>query len=191
MRVKLLLIANMLMVVGAIQAPAASLAVDQAMRDFGVQLPKVRKPAPEFSLPKLDGGHISLADARGKLVLLHFWATWCVPCRHEMPLLHHMEQGMDNAEFRMICINVDRGDSDGVRTFIDTVSPQFHTLLDPDGAVRNRYAVRGLPTTYLIGRDGKIIGRIIGERDWTSPEAKNILEILLSGGMGGNKKETR
>jgi len=106
-------------------------------------------------------------------------------------LLHRMEQGMDNAEFRMICINVDRGDSDDVRTFIDTVSPQFHTLLDPEGTVRNRYAVRGLPMTYLIGRDGKIIGRIIGERDWSSPEAKNMLESLLSSGRPGNKKETR
>ncbi len=179
MRIKLFLIASLLMVVGATQAPAAPLALEQLMRDFGVQLPTVRKPAPEFSLPKLGGGRTSLADARGKLVLLHFWATWCVPCRHEMPLLHRMEQGLDSAEFRMICINVNRGDSDDVKAFINQVSPQFHTLLDPEGAVRNRYAVRGLPMTYLIGRDGKIIGRIIGERDWSSAAAKHILESLI------------
>jgi len=178
MRIKLLLIASLLMVAGAIQAPAAPLDVEQLMRDFGVQLPNVRKPAPDFSLPKLGGGRTSLSEARGKLVLLHFWATWCVPCRHEMPLLHGLEQGMGSAEFRMICINVDRGDSDDVRSFIDKVSPAFHTLLDPEGTVRNRYAVRGLPTTYLIGRDGKIIGRIIGERDWASPEAKSLMKTL-------------
>jgi len=179
MRIKLLLIASLLMVAGAIQAPAAPLDVEQLMRDFGVQLPKARKPAPDFSLPKLGGGRTSLSEARGKLVLLHFWATWCVPCRHEMPLLHHMEQGLDAAKFRMICINVDRGDSDDVRKFIDTVSPQFHTLLDPEGSVRNRYAVRGLPTTYLIGSDGKIIGRIVGERDWSTGAAHAMLAALL------------
>jgi len=181
MRVKLFLIAILLMVAGAIQAPAAPLNVEQFMRDFGVQLPKAHKPAPDFSLPKLGGGQTSLADARGKLVLLHFWATWCVPCRHEMPLLHSMEQGMDVAKFRMICVNVDRGDSDEVRAFIDTVSPEFHTLFDPEGSVRNRYAVRGLPTTYLIGPDGRIIGRIIGERDWSSALAQSMIRALIQG----------
>jgi len=186
-RIRLLLIASFLMLVSgsarAVEAqaePAAS--VRQMMIDFGVQLPQQRKPAPLFSLPKLGGGEISLADARGKLVLLHFWATWCVPCRHEMPLLHRMEQGMNADSFRMICVNVDHGDSDEVRQFIDQVSPQFHTLLDPEGSVRNRYAVRGLPTTYLIGRDGKIIGRMIGERDWSSPAAQAMIRALLQQG---------
>jgi len=190
MRAKLLLIVGLLALAGAIDAPAAPLSAEQMMQAFAVQLPKRRKPAPDFTLPKLGGGQTSLAAARGKLVLLHFWATWCVPCRHEMSLLHHMEQGMDATRFRMICINVNRGDSDDVRAFIDTVSPEFHTLLDPEGSVRNRYAVRGLPTTYLIGRDGKIIGRIIGARDWTSPEAKSMLESLLgSDEFGGSKPE--
>ncbi|MDQ6982796.1 MAG: TlpA disulfide reductase family protein [Mariprofundus sp.] len=182
----LLLISCMLMLVGAVETPADPVgSAHQLMRDFGVQLPKERKPAPLFSLPKLGGGEVSLADAYGKLVLLHFWATWCVPCRHEMPLLHRIEQDLDAQKFRMICVNVDRGDSDDVRRFIDKVSPAFHTLLDPAGSVRNRYVVRGLPTTYLIGQDGKIIGRIIGERDWTSPAAKFMLEALLrSDGYG-------
>jgi len=175
------------MPVGVYETPAAP-ASEQLMRNFGVQLPKVRKAAPEFSLPKLGGGHTSLADARGKLVLLHFWATWCVPCRHEIPLLHRLQQGLDASKFRMISINVDRGDSDGAGSFIDTVSPEFHTLLDPEGTVRNRYAVRGLPMTYLIEGDGKIIGRIIGERDWASPEAKNMLESLLEREINEHKK---
>jgi len=179
MRVKLPLFISLLMVVGATCAPAAPLAVEQVMRDFGVQLPNVRKTAPDFTLPKLGGGQVSLTDFRGKLILLHFWASWCVPCRHEIPLLHNMEQSMDAAKFQMISINVNRGGHDDVQDFINKVSPEFHTLLDPAGSVRNRYAVRGLPMTYLIGSDGKIIGRIIGERDWASPAAKNMLESLL------------
>jgi len=191
MRVKLLLIASLWMAAGASSAPADPLAAEQMMLDFGVQLPKVRKAAPEFSLPKLGGGHTSLADARGKLVLLHFWATWCVPCRHEIPLLHSVEKALDADNFQMICVNVNRGGSDDVQAFIDKVSPRFHTLLDPEGSVRNRYAVRGLPMTYLIGRDGKIIGRIIGERDWTSAAAQRMLESLLGSDRYGNKKERK
>ncbi len=179
MPVKLLWMVSLLVLVGAIQAPAAPISTAQMLRDFGVQLPRQRKPAPVFSLPKLGGSQTSLADARGKLVLLHFWATWCVPCRHEIPILHHLAQRLNADQFRMMCINVNRGDGSDVQAFIDQVSPQFQTLLDTDGSVRNRYAVRGLPTTYLIGQDGKIIGRIIGERDWASPEAKSMLESLL------------
>ena len=188
----LLLISCLLMLVGTIAAPADPAgSADQLMRDFGVQLPKVRKPAPLFSLPKLGGGEISLADARGKLVLLHFWATWCVPCRHEMPLLHRIEQDLDAQKFQMICVNVNRGDSDDVQRFIEEVSPAFHTALDPAGSVRNGYAVRGLPTTYLIGPDGIIIGRITGERNWTSAKAKSMLESLLRSQVYGSEKESR
>jgi len=159
-------------------APAHAATLAQLMTDFGVQQPREHKPAPAFSLSGMGGEHKSLSDARGKLVLLHFWATWCVPCRHEMPLLHALEAS-DIDGFRIVCVNVDRGNKDTVKTFMDKVTPHFHTLLDPDGSVRNRYAVRGLPTTYLIGSDGKIIGRIIGERNWTSPKAKAMLESLL------------
>ncbi len=169
---------GLLVSAGAFEAPAEPATAEQMMLDFGVQLPKQRKPAPEFTLQKLGGGEVSLADFRGKVILLHFWATWCVPCRHEMPLLHALEKsGID--DFRILCVNVDRGNQDTVKTFIDEVTPHFHTLLDPDGAVRNRYAVRGLPTSYLIGRNGEIIGRMIGERDWSSPAMNEMLRLLI------------
>jgi len=191
MHVRLLLMVSLLVSAGALKAPAAPVTAEQMMLDFGVQLPKQRKPAPEFSLQKLGGGQLSLTDYRGKLVLLHFWATWCVPCRHEIPLLYSMEQRLDAGLVRIIYVNVNRGDSGSVQTFIDKVSPQTQTLLDPDSTVRNRYAVRGLPTTYLIGQDGKIIGRIIGERDWTSAAAQRMLESLLGSDRYGNKKERK
>jgi len=180
MHVRPLLVACLLVVswVAEVRADPA-ISVQQMMADFGVQLPKQRKAAPLFSLPKLGGGQVALADARGKLVLLHFWATWCGPCRHEMPLLHSMEQVLGSGNFRMICVNVDRGDSGAVQDYLDKTVPQFHTLLDRQGMVRNRYAVRGLPTTYLIDGDGKILGRIIGERDWQSDEAKRMMQGIL------------
>ncbi len=178
MLARLLLLAYLCLPTGAVAAPVMQTA-EQIMRDFGVQLPKQRKPAPDFTLPGLAGGEVRLSDYRGKLVLLHFWATWCIPCRQEMPWLHAMEKTMPASEFRMICVNVDRGSRELVRSFIEEVSPSFHTLLDPEGLVRNRYAVRGLPTTYLIGPDGTMMGRMIGERDWTSEAAQHMLNFLL------------
>lgn len=179
--VKGLLVA-LLVLVGAASAPAAP-ATEQMLRDFGVQLPKEQKMAPDFTLPGLGGGSVSLSDARGKPVLLHFWASWCVPCRHELPLMHAMAEALvtewGGNRFRMIGVNVDRGDAEHVQHFIDRVVPGFHTLLDPDGVVRSRYAVRALPMTYLIGADGKILGRLMGERDWSSQAARALLHRLI------------
>jgi len=166
----------MLMVVGAMDAPAASL--QQMMNHAGVQQPSVKKMAPDFTLTGVDGGQMTLSDLRGKLVLLHFWATWCVPCRHEMPLLHQLDREGLN-KFRIVCINVNRGDKDEVKAFIDNVTPHFHSLLDPSGEVRNQYAIRGLPTSYLIAADGKIIGRMIGEREWSSAGMKELIRSLI------------
>ncbi|MCF7822042.1 MAG: TlpA family protein disulfide reductase [Mariprofundaceae bacterium] len=136
-------------------------------------------PAPDFSLAGLDGKQRSLSTHRGKIVLLHFWATWCTPCRKEMPVLHALEKEFAEQEFVLMCVNVDRGDKAAVEEFVHSIGQHFHTLLDPDGNVRNTYEVRALPTSYIIGRDGKIIGKIIGERDWAGQQASNLLGTLL------------
>jgi len=147
---------------------------------FGVQQPRQYKAAPEFSLLRSDGGRkLSLADEKGKLVLLHFWATWCVACRHEIPWIESLWQQYRGQGLVVLGVNVDRGNPSGVRDFIRQHHLSFPVLLDPAGDIRNRYAIRGLPSSYLIGRDGKIIGRIIGERDWSSASARAMLAGLL------------
>jgi len=160
--------------------PAQAASLDALMDNFGVQQPGVHKPAPDFTLSNLNGKTVSLSDFRGQVVLLHFWATWCVPCRHEMPLLHALDR-QHIPGLHVLCINVDRNNKTAVQSFVNEVTPHFQTLLDPAGAVRNRYAVRGLPTTYLIDSDGKIIGRMIGERDWSSPDAQSMMRELVQG----------
>jgi peroxiredoxin len=147
------------------------------LHDFGVIEPKTRMPAPDFTLTDIDGKSRSLSSYRGKIVMLHFWATWCVSCRHEMPVLHKLRKEFVGRDFKMLCVNVDRGNQDAIETFMHDIDLHFHTLLDPDGEVRNAYAVRALPTTYLIGRDGKFSGLIIGERDWS--KATPMLASLL------------
>jgi len=171
--------------VSAQAGPAMAGALSVVLDDFGVQQPRVHKPAPAFSLARLDGGQMGLADMRGKLVLVHFWATWCVACRHEMPQIEQLWQRYRKRGLMVLGINVDRGDLDSVRAFVRERGVSFPTVLDPSGSVRNRYEVRALPTTYLIGRDGKIIGRIIGERDWASQAADVMMSALVSQEGGG------
>ncbi len=165
-----------LLLCGTCQAHADDGDVAQA---FGMQWPKVQKPAPDFSLPALDGRQVSLHDYRGNVVLLHFWATWCPPCRREVQQLQMLEREMAHTDLRIVCVNVDHGDGSVVRSFIRDAAPGFDTLLDANGSVRQRYAVRAFPTAYIIDREGRIVGRIMGERDWTSDAARSLLQMVL------------
>lgn len=150
--------------------------------DFGVIRPRVEMAAPDFSLGSLDGKPRNLSDYRGKVVLLHFWATWCLPCRAEMPVIHHLGHAHTDQGLELLCINVDRGNQDGIRQFMQDIKLEFYTLLDPGGDVRHAYEVRAFPTTYIIDRNGKIKGLIIGERNWGSAEAKALALALLKDG---------
>lgn len=149
--------------------------------NFGVQAPRIHKSAPTFSLAMLGGGEKALADYRGKVVLLHFWATWCAPCRHEIPQLEVLWRRYRDDGLVVLGVNVDRGNLPAVRQFVRELNLSFPVVLDPKGLVRNQYEIRGLPTTYIISRDGKIIGRIIGERDWSGEATTQLIQSLLNG----------
>ncbi|MFQ5479269.1 MAG: TlpA disulfide reductase family protein, partial [Candidatus Binatia bacterium] len=154
------------------------------LADFGVIEPKTHMAAPGFLLNDTQGDTIKLSDHGGEVVLLHFWATWCIPCRKEMPALMKVQDEYRDQGLTVLYVNVDRGSREVVADFMDGVGLSLSTLLDPDGKVRNLYEVVALSTTYIIGRDGKIIGRIIGERDWSGAEASAALHALL-----GTKRE--
>jgi len=149
-------------------------------KSLEVEQPKVRIAAPDFSLELLsDASQSSLSDYRGKVVLLNFWATWCSPCRDEMPAMQTLWTRYRADGFEILAVAGDRRGRDNVAPFIERHGFQFPILLDADGAVRNRYDVVGLPMSYLIGRDGKISGRVVGVIDWTSPDAFEMVEVLL------------
>jgi peroxiredoxin len=171
MRVKVLLL---------VMLAWAGIAQADPLADFGVIQPRTRLLAPDFALTGMDGVSRSLSSYRGKIVMLHFWATWCASCRQEMPALQQLNKDFEGRDFELLCVSVDRGDGDAVRTFMHDINLHFNTLLDPEGEVRNAYAVRALPTTYLIGRDGKFSGLIMGERDWK--KAGSVLDSLLVDG---------
>jgi peroxiredoxin len=136
------------------------------------------KPAPDFTLPSADGHHVSLQQYRGKIVFLNFWATWCIPCREEMPALEGLHQKYQAQDLVIISIDL-KESADQVRAFFDKHSLSFPALLDQNGSVFRDYLVAGMPTTYLIGRDGTMLARGVGGRDWTRAEALQLIQELI------------
>ncbi len=159
--------------------PASANAADP-FKALEIIRPKTRVEAPDFSLEKLNGGSGSLSDYRGKVVFLHFWATWCVPCRREMPELEKTWLKYRQKGFVILGVSANRGNQRLVRDYVSKTGATFPILLDPEGTVRNMYEVTGFPFTYIIGKDGKFIGKKIGEADWSSPALAELLDTLLS-----------
>ncbi|HET9701785.1 MAG TPA: TlpA disulfide reductase family protein [Burkholderiales bacterium] len=139
-----------------------------------------RPQAPDFSLADEDGTTWRLSGLKGKVVLVNFWATWCPPCRRELPSLERLRQTLPAAQTQVLAINV--GESwDTVAGFIAGVAPApgFPVLYDTDSAVLRAWAVRGLPTTYVVDRRGRIALRAVGGREFDQREPANQIRALL------------
>jgi peroxiredoxin len=145
----------------------------------GLQAVDEPQPAADFQLPDLHGRQLRLQDQRGKVVLLNFWATWCPPCVHEMPLLDQLYQGLRQRPFVMWAVAMQE-DRDKVAPFIDKHQFQFTVLPDGAGTVSARYKLRGLPTTYLLDCRGYTVGWAVGPREWTGDAVQTLLAALLS-----------
>jgi thiol-disulfide isomerase/thioredoxin len=136
------------------------------------------KAAPNFTLSTVDGQQVSLEQYRGKVVFLNFWATWCIPCREEMPALEQLHQTYQAQDLAILSIDL-KESADQVKAFFLKHSLSFPALLDQNGSVFRDYLVAGMPTTYLIGRDGTMLARGVGGRDWTRAEAIQLIGELI------------
>jgi peroxiredoxin len=137
------------------------------------------KPAPEFSLSDINGKKVSLSDFKGKVILLNFWATWCGPCTGEMPSLNRLYASFKNDGFMVLAVSIDPSDKP-VRSFVSSKGITFPVLMDPEKeAYFDLYAVFALPTSFLIDRKGMIIAKVLGDREWDSPDMKNKIADLL------------
>lgn len=154
-------------------------ALSQALSSMKVTAPKTRLSAPDFVLPDLKQAMVRLSDYRGKLVLLNFWARFCAPCRREMPALENLWQRYRSKGLVVLALSADRDNLKRVENFINKGHYSFPILLDTASGVRKKYEIRVLPTSYLIGREGKFIGRIIGGRKWDSPQGQKMIQMLL------------
>ncbi len=137
------------------------------------------QPAPAFTLPDINEKKVSLSDFKGKVVLLNFWATWCGPCRAEMPSLNRLYAAFKNDGFVALAVSIDPSEKP-VKSFVSEKGLAFPVLMDPEKeAYFDLYAVFALPTSYLIDRNGIIVEKIMGDREWDSPDMKNRISSLL------------
>jgi peroxiredoxin len=135
--------------------------------------------APDFILPDLDGTPNRLSDHRGKVVLLSFWATWCPPCRAEMPSMEKLYQAYRERGLAILAISNDVSGRSVVEPFVREGGLTFPVLLDSEGDVFTQYGVRGLPTSYVVDRRGRIVSGEIGARDWSRGAARDAVDRLL------------
>lgn len=147
------------------------------------------EPLPDISFEDAKGNPVRLADFRGKVVLLNIWATWCGPCVEEMPSLAQTARRYASQGLVVVAVSEDRGGLDVVRSFFDKHSLSgLDIYIDKSTKLGSALHANGLPTTVMIGRDGKEIGRIEGGEDWTGAAAQKMLQGLLKGDPNAPEK---
>ena len=134
--------------------------------------------AAAFTLTSLDGPSVQLTDMRGKVVLVNFWATWCGPCKEEMPAFERLRQKLDPERFAVVTITTDL-QRDGIKQFLMNMHVQLPVLFDDNQEVSQAYLVRALPTTVLIDAGGILVGRAVGPREWDTAQSVHLLQSLL------------
>ena len=138
------------------------------------------EPTPDFSLVTPEGKKISLKDFRGKVVFLNFWASWCIPCREEMPAMERLYQEFKDKNFVVLAVSVKDRKQDAVN-FVRELKLTYPIALDPEAEVGRLYGAWGLPTTYLIGPKGEGLARAWGPAEWYSPAARKLIKELVDG----------
>lgn len=147
----------------------------------------VFKKAPE-DLPKVSfvdaaGKERSLAEWKGKVVLLNLWATWCAPCRKEMPGIDRLKAELGSADFDVVAVSVDRTGIAGAKKFLEQIKVErLEVLSDPSARMSATLRAIGMPATLLIDREGREIGRLVGPAEWDSEEAKRLIRAAIAGG---------
>jgi cytochrome c biogenesis protein CcmG/thiol:disulfide interchange protein DsbE len=136
--------------------------------------------APDFSLPDLQGKTQRLSTYRGKVVFLNFWATWCKPCKEEMPSMQVLWENLKNQDFMMLAVSMDRVTTKkDIPSFVETLKLSFPILTDSWGQTDKRYKLMGVPETYIIDQNGVLREKVIGPRDWTRTENIGSIVQLL------------
>ncbi len=145
----------------------------------GFQTPSSPIAAVDFTLPRLDGSQVSLKSLQGSVVLVNFWATWCPPCKAEIPSLEKLHSLYKSKGLRVLSIDVAE-DKDTVSRFVSANKMETTVLLDAGGETARVYGAQSIPLTYIVTKDGSVAGRTLGARDWTSPEVITLVETLLA-----------
>jgi thiol-disulfide isomerase/thioredoxin len=137
--------------------------------------------APDFQLEDTEGNQVSLAGLRGKVVLVNFWATWCPPCIEEMPSMEKLNEVMAGGDFVMLAINTEQNGRSLVPEFLKKSPYTFPILYDDKGVAQQLYGVYKFPESFIVGKDGTVVEKIIGPLNWSSPETIKFLKNLTKG----------
>jgi thiol-disulfide isomerase/thioredoxin len=171
----LIVLAGLLLLGGPVRAQFT-------MPELSHSLARLGEPvaAKDFTLQDMDGKPHSLSDYRGKVVLVNFWATWCPPCRREMPSMEHLYQKLREKPFAVLAID-QWEDPDQVFPFLGQLAafPTFPILFDRKSEVAQAFGVKGLPTSFILDKEGRILYRTVGGRDFQHPEIEQTIEKLL------------
>ncbi len=152
--------------------------LDQLFGGMGV-IKMVQALPVEIRLKDLNGRLVSLTDFRGKIVFLNFWTTWCYACRIEMPDMEKLHQKFKNKDFAMVTVNLQESASQ-VKQFFEEFNLTFTALLDSGGEVGAHFMITAIPTTFILDKQGIILGKVMGPREWNSKKAFALFEHLTN-----------
>lgn len=174
---------NMIIIIGTILLliPSFVFSADLSPEDFtaiGLQPLKEGTKLVDFKLKDLSGRDVSLSDFKGKVVFLNFWATWCGPCRLEMPSMQELYTLLKHRGFEIVAVNLQEH-GEMVQRFVDELGLTFTVLLDSYGRVGSMYGARSIPTTYIIDREGNVVAGSLGAREWNTQSYIDLFDRLL------------
>lgn len=177
----LLCAALLLSVLAGCERSPAKTEAGPAVKATAAALPAIGQTAPDFTLTGLDGRPVTLSALRGKVVVVNFWATWCPPCRQEMPSMELLHQELADEGLVILAINVEKQGRQNVASFFQTLEVTFPVVIDEEEAVQSLYGVSKFPESFIVGKDGVIADKIIGAIDWADPRAIAYFRGLLKG----------
>jgi peroxiredoxin len=158
--------------------PGKVLPLAEALKELDLIRPSRAKAADDFTVTMPGGGKFRLSDHRGKVVMVNFWATWCPPCLEEMPAMDRLYRQHKDAGFTLVAVSVD-ADGAKIAPFLTAHKLTFPVGLDPRMDLANGYAVRALPSSFIVGRDGNLAALAIGPRHWDSDAAHSLVEGMV------------
>jgi peroxiredoxin len=134
---------------------------------------------PSFTFPDINGKEVSLSDQRGKVILVNVWATWCPPCRREMPSMQRLYEKFKGKNFEILAVSIDSEGREAVEPFMRKMNLTFPALLDPGETIRSLYGITGVPESFIIDQQGILVEKIIGPVNWATPEVFRFIQDLI------------
>lgn len=142
--------------------------------------PRVGQPVPDFTLPDLQGNMVQLSALRGTVVFINLWATWCPPCVEEMPTMQRLYDRLHARGLEILAISIDALGAQMVGPFMRQYRLTFPALLDPTSSIERLYRTRGVPESFVVDKQGRLVEKVVGPRDWSHPQVIAMFERLLA-----------